>query len=285
MTRSAHRLWSPNLRGTILLAALLWPPVLLAAGAREAFAQEDARPAGQARPVSLTTSDGLRLHAVYWAGKDGGMGVVLVHMASRSSEDWRRLAERLANNGVHAIAVDLRGHGKSTTNSAGQPLTYDALTTEDFQAMVADVGAAVRFLRDETTANPDKILLLGASLGANLAIQYAAGDAKIANVMLLSPGLEYKGVTSENAVERYGDRPLFIAVSKEDRFAAKSALVLDALAKGKKYLKIYSGAGHGTKMLSREPSLEPTLFKWMYGTLIDDVTSVDPVRPPIRSPE
>ncbi len=254
---------------TLVLGTLL---VLGLSRAGPVLAQQTSgKPRG--RPVTLTTRDGFRLFATYWPGTSGGRGVVFVHGEGRSSEDWRRLGERFAGRGIHAIAMDLRGHGRSTTDPHGKRLTYDDLTPEDFKAMVEDVRAAVRYLRDKTTVNPDQIALLGASLGANLAIQYAAEDPRIANVLLLSPGLEYHGVSAENAIERYGSRPLFIAVSREDRFSAKTSLVLDAMARGKKYLKIYTGAGHGARMLTREPSLEPTLYRWISGTLLDDPMS------------
>ncbi len=274
---SAHRSRLPYLVSLIFLVAL---PTIRAEAAPDGV---KTAAASQVHSVSLKTSDGWQLHALYWPGKADGLGAVLVHMASRSSEDWRRMGERLGNNGVHALALDLRGHGRSTTGADGKTLTYADLGPDDFQAMVRDVEAAVRYLRDQTNVDPERIVLIGASLGANLAIRYAAEDPRISNVILLSPGLEYKGVTAENAVEQYGSRPLFIAVSKEDRFSAKSALVLDALARGKKYLKIYTGAGHGTKMLSREPTLEPMIYKWMYGTFVDETSPIDDAAPPVRT--
>jgi len=223
--------------------------------------------AGLSRSITIATDQGLQLHGLYVAGKEKGPGVVLLHMDGRSSEDWKLFTEKLGKHGIHALAIDLRGHGKSTRSANGKALTYDQLDEAQYLGMIRDVGAAVTYLRTRTNANPAQISLIGASIGANLAIRYAAEDARISNVLLLSPGLEYKGVAADDAVKQYGNRPLFIAVSREDNFSSRSSLILDSMAKGKKFLQIYTGAGHGTKMLSREPGLESIMISWLNGTL------------------
>jgi acetyl esterase/lipase len=132
--------------------------------------------------------------------------------------------------------------------------------------MPADVETAVAWMRQKTSVDPARISLVGASIGANLALKVGAADPRIENVALLSPGLDYKGLLTEAAVEAYGKRPIFIAVSREDAYSSKSSLLLDASAKGKHFLQIYTGAGHGTKMFAKEPGLETSLQSWLDGT-------------------
>lgn len=252
------------------------------AGAGKPAASGPSLPAGT---VTFAGEQGLTLSAEYTPGKEKGNGIVLLHMDGRSSEDWKHFAEKMGKDGFHVLALDLRGHGKSTRLPGGKTLAYENLDETQYQLMVKDVGAAVTFLRTKSSANPDAIGLAGASVGANLAIRYAATDPKISNVVLLSPGLEYKGLSSEDAVQRYGERPLFIAVSREDNFAAKSSLVLDSMARGIKLLKIFTGAGHGTKMMTREPSLELEMAGWLNGAYAadgdDDILTPSQASPPI----
>lgn len=217
-------------------------------------------------PVSFVGEGGMNLSGLYFAGREQGPGVVLVHMDGRSAEDWRHFGERISRMGFHALALDLRGHGKSTRMGSGKELVYEQLDEQQYQNMIKDVGAAVQFLRTKTVVNPDGIGLVGASVGANLSLRWASEDARINNLVLLSPGLDYKGLAAEDALQKYGERPLFIAVSREDNFAAKSSLVLDSMARGKKFLQIYTGAGHGTRMLIREPGLETAMIGWLNGT-------------------
>ena len=134
-----------------------------------------------------------------------------------------------------------------------------------------DVEAAVKQLRDKGCT---EVAIVGASIGANLALLVAADDPEITNVVLLSPGLDYKGVSTESAIETYGERPVLIVVSKEDQYSARSGLLLDSMARGYHVLEIYDGAGHGTKMLNREPSLESLLISWLNGSYRLDAEGV-----------
>ncbi len=207
--------------------------------------------------VLLKTSDGVKVHADYNAGKNT-TGVVLVHMLGRSGKDWRFFSDKLNANGMHTIAVDLRHHGANLPEGGDTTVPDEA-----YGKMRHDVEAAVAYLR---TKGCTEISIVGASIGANLALVVAADDPGISNVVLLSPGLDYKGVSLEGPIVAYGERPLLIVVSKEDQYSAKSGLLLDSEARGYHVLEIYEGAGHGTKMLNREPSLESMLISWLNGS-------------------
>ncbi len=225
----------------LLLAALAW-----------------ALPA-QAADVTLKARDGTRLHAVYQPVQGASQGVVLVHMLGRSARDWRFLSDRLNRAGFSTLAVDLRGHGANLPKGGEAP----EMTEDLALSMVEDVRAAVAFLAGEGV---QEISLVGASIGANLSLLVAADDPSIRNVVLLSPGMNIHGLDLQGAVGRYGERPLLIAVSEEDRYAARTALVLDAEARGTHHLAIYQGAGHGTRMLNKAPDLEPLIVSWLLGT-------------------
>ncbi len=228
------------LRAIVLLACLLFSSV------------------AQAEDVTLKTSDGVKIHAVYKPGKQGASGVVLVHMLKRSGKDWRFFADKLNTSGMHTIAVDLRLHGGNISDGEKPDIPDEA-----YGKMRHDVEAAVQFLRDKGCT---EISIVGASIGANLALVVAADDPDISNVVLLSPGLDYKGVSLAEPIKSYGERPVLIVVSKEDQYAAKSSLLLDSEARGYHVLEIYDGAGHGTKMLNREPALESLLISWLNGS-------------------
>ncbi|MFM7204568.1 MAG: alpha/beta hydrolase [Myxococcota bacterium] len=232
--------------------------------------------------VSIPGEGGLLQNGVYMAGKEKGSAVIFLHMDGRSLEDWRAFAERLQRSGVHVLLLDLRGHGGSTKFSGGKSLTYEQLEPAQYELMIKDVAAAVVFLRARANINPESVALVGASVGANIAARVAADDPRIANLVLLSPGLEYKGIAIEDAVQRYAERPLFLAVSREDNFSAKSSLVLDSVARGKKALRVYTGAGHGTRMLAKESSLEPQITNWLGGNYDvdgDDIITPGEMRP------
>jgi len=82
-------------------------------------------------------------------------------------------------------------------------------------------------------------------------------------VVLLSPGLNYFGVTTSDALEAYGKRPILIAASSEDTNSADSSQELVKTALGESKLLTYDGAGHGTAMLQNEPELQKIILGWL----------------------
>ena len=205
-------------------------------------------PTATAGDVNFSASDGQRIAAVHNPVGSSTRGVVLVHDDGGSGTDWEFFANRLKRTGFHTLSVDLRGHGASRVSGR--------LSTEDYAAMKGDVVAAVKWLRRQGV---EELVLIGAGLGANLALQTAAEDAEVAKLVLLSPRHRVKGVTVDGFLGRYGERPLMIAVSVEDTYASKTSLLLDSQATGEHKMEILSNAGSGTQMLDREPSLASTI--------------------------
>jgi acetyl esterase/lipase len=129
--------------------------------------------------------------------------------------------------------------------------------------MRKDVEASVAWLRSKGVTD---VACAGASIGANLCLQAAAADPAIVNVVMLSPGLNYKGVTVNEAIVAYGDRPVLLVASNDDAYSARSAAALHEKAVGQKHLEALDAAGHGTVMLNRAPGLENTMVAWINGT-------------------
>lgn len=210
-----------------------------------------------AQDLTLKVDDGTQIHALAEPVAGSEKGVVLVHMQGRHAGDWSYMGEKLAKSKMQVVMPDLRGHGKNVPE--GQTAT---LTEADFLAMERDVRAAVAWLRAQGVK---QVSCAGAALGANLCAKVAADDPQIVNLVVLSPGLNYKGVKIADAVTRYGDRPLLMVASQDDSYAYTTVVKLEERAKDAEVL-LFEKAGSGTKMLSREPELEGTLISWLIGS-------------------
>ena len=185
-----------------------------------------------AEKVFFTTEDGLTLTAVHYAN-EGKPSVVLLPMLGRNNDTWAVFAVELQNNGFDVLAIDPRGHGESQGDLA-------SFTEADFNKMVLDVAAARAFL------NKSKIFIIGASIGANNALKYASQNpANVEAIVLLSPGLNYRGVDVSQAVFK---GPVLIAASSEDSYSFDSCKRI-AEKNNAQFLQ-YAGLGHGTAMLS-----------------------------------
>ena len=96
-------------------------------------------------------------------------------------------------------------------------------------------------------------------------------------MVLLSPGLNYKGITSGGALKAYGDRPVLIVAADDDRFGPRNAEALEGMAQGQVHYELLPEGGHGTRMLTRAPNLESLVMSWLAGTF--KLMSGDLVRP------
>ena len=206
-----------------------------------------------ATDIKLTTSDGVALHAVSQVSPGAKRGVVFVHQEGRNAEDWRFLLDRVSKAQFTSVAPDLRGHGGSTAT----------ITDADYPKMIEDLRASTAWLRKQGV---NEVTCVGAGVGANLCAQAAASDPNMVNLVLLSAGMNIKGVTAGDAVQRYGDRPILIVASNDDAQARATANVLNNVAVGQKQLEMMPGSARGTKMLNDNASLEGLILSWVAGT-------------------
>ncbi len=214
----------------VLTAFLLLVGALLAGCAKQPAAEEKARDVSRI----ITASDGFALSYDYYKGS-GNKPVLLLHMLGRSKEDWKEFALQLQSRGYDVLAIDFRGHGSSSGNLA-------MFSADDFNSMVLDVEAALNFFPDT-----EQISIVGASIGANIALKYAAKNQGILRVVLLSPGKEYRGVNIEQDAKGFKGKVL-MAASKEDAYSYESVKSLQKALPQAEVIE-EQGKGHGTNML------------------------------------
>ena len=214
--------------------------------------------AAAGRPVGFVSGDGTPLTAMlYEAERRPAPAVVLVHMYTRSKSEWDGLAGRLQAEGVTALAVDLRGHGSSGGASAPS------------SAMTADVRAAMAWLAARPEVRVGDVVIIGASLGANLALRAAVEEPLVRGVVLLSPSLDYRGVRIESALLRQlGARPALLIASVQDPYALRTIRDLVDGDPGPREQRLSEAPAHGTHLLAADPIMVPVLVDWLRRTLI-----------------
>jgi dienelactone hydrolase len=195
--------------------------------------------------LNLTTSDGVRLAMTYYPSSRGreSVPVLLLHMSKGSRTDYKYLAADLQQQGFAVIVPDLRGHGDSTLQKlGGSEYTLNAakLPVEQYKFMVEkDLYAVKEFLWEKNNAkefNLNKLCVIGAEMGASVAINFTAFDAVgygdsdrgpsygrlqlgrfVQALVLLSPEVSFKGLP---LAPLPGDLrktlPVLILVGKED---------------------------------------------------------------------
>ncbi len=233
----------------IILSALA---LVTIAGA--ALAAETSAPL-QREDVTFATSDGVTVSAFFVRGRtEKAPVVILLHMLGGSKEDWVPILEKyLVPETPYAwLALDLRGHGGSTTRN-GKTISYGDFTPGDWNAAVGDVAAAKQYLSTRSDVDMDHLAIMGASIGANIALRYAATDPSVKALVLLSPGTSYRGVATSDAMVAYGNRPVLLAAAEEDGAAIEAARTLPKSARGQMLVKVFPGNIHGTRMFGVYP--------------------------------
>lgn len=218
------------------------------------------RTAAPPATVTFTTSDGWKIYASYWEAGEGKPAAILLHILTSDRHSYDAFGAKLAAAGFNVLALDSRGHGDSIKQN-GETKRYTEFDDAAYKSSLLDVAAAKDFLA-EKGANTSKLVIVGASIGANFALDYAAGDADVCAVALLSPGLNYHGVETAAAMAKYRGRPAYLVASEEDKYSADSVGKLHEIDAGA-VLKIFEAAGHGTKIFAAEPSFEDELVTWL----------------------
>lgn len=127
--------------------------------------------------ITLETEDGLHLAGWYIPPQpeSGGATVIFAHGFSGNRGNLLAQAALLVQRGYGALLFDFRNHG----DSEGEITTFGLLE-------VRDVAAALAFLLAQPEVNPDRIGLVGHSMGGAIAIRAAVQLPEVKAVVVES---------------------------------------------------------------------------------------------------
>lgn len=201
----------------------------------------------------LTTADGVKvtatLHRPPAASTTGGPppGLILAHRHGGDRQIWEGFAAFARGLGYLSVAVDLQNHGGESDNWRGA-----------FAALAAAKTALL-----EHGADPENLAVLGEELGASLALFYALDEPAMQAVVMLSPGLELRGMDAGAAIRRLKDCPVLILSARNDAYAASSAAALKAAAPVFAEAQSYSGAAQGADLFAAHGGAMSQVTQWL----------------------
>jgi len=220
--------------------------------------------------LRFKTEDGLEIVGRMYtlAGATAPLpGVIILPMHIENQTAWKPFATQLALAGYAVLTVDLRGLGET----GGTP---------DWQKAIADVRLVWREFALREEVDETRTALVGASMGANLALVAASAEPAIRTVVLISPGLVYNGVGTLETIGAYGSRPIMLIGSKADPIAQNGAAELAKLAQGEAALKEMEGSLHGTTLFINEPSLAVSILRFLEDKLKGRIVAQPPPAAP-----
>jgi pimeloyl-ACP methyl ester carboxylesterase len=207
--------------------------------------------------VALVTEDNLQLiGTMYRSSLENAPGMILLHMLNSERSVYNGLAAGLQSKGYNVLSIDFRGHGQSINNNGE---TWNDFSPEDFESMVLDVKAAKVFMGEEGIR---QVGIIGASIGANVALNYAVTDNGVRTLILLSPGRDYRGVETDTTAELL-QVPVMLVAAELDEYAYDSIRWLETDITSKKLVQRYKGSNlHGTNLFG-QTNIEELIFNWL----------------------
>jgi len=160
--------------------------------------------------VSLVAADGLRLAAWYVPSQNGAV-IIIQHGFKSNRGDVLKEAEVFARHGYGALLMDLRGHG----DSEGDLITFGLLEMQDMEA-------GYQYLLTRPEVDPERIGIIGNSMGGSVVINYAAQNPQIKAVVGHSAFSSLQD-TVETGVRTFADLPPFPFAPLIQFFAEREA--------------------------------------------------------------
>ena len=218
-----------------------------------------------ASPVTFETEDGVKINADIAFPEtvsEPVPAVIFIHQGGSDKSEWTQtdLYAQIVQQGMVALAYDVRGHGQSEGRGGRSLFDDPARAPKDLQA-------ALQFLAGQEHVDASRIAIVGSSIGANLAL-----------VGLSKPELEVKtaiaisGKTSAwinlaggaEAATTPSSVYLIAAEHEQDGLRAIWAQEIYDASADPRQVDIIPGAHqHGTGIIANRPDLQQRILNWL----------------------
>ena len=224
--------------------------------------------------VDITTDDGVKLKSTYFAPETlNAPGVILLPDTRCDRKTFGSFPRKLNEAGFAVLALDLR-YKDIIAKAGSRKEQISTILKQDLMALVKyDTKSGINFLSSKKEVDPERIALIGTSLGSRVAIISGVEyDLKALVLISLSGEVafpDYKPI--KLLLSDYGEKPILFMTAKKDwggngKAAEHNKLYNEWKKKGKKELKIWSGSGHGVEILKTKESTN-FVISWLKNNL------------------
>ncbi len=205
-------------------------------------------PSTSGSDVQIAASDGKTLYASYFAADGDSKAVILLHELYTNRSSWKPLVQPLLDSGFKVLAIDLRGYGKTKGKINWKTAQKDTVEWADW--LKAQPGV-------------QSIELVGSSMGANLALNGCAAISGCLGAVAISPGLNYFGVKTSDAVQ--AGFPALIVYADRDSYPKNDVPKMQELGGDHLEILLYSGRTHGIGLFKEHDDLAGSIVTWLAG--------------------
>ncbi len=129
-------------------------------------------------------------------------GVLLIHMLGRHMDDYRTFARFLKSRNYCVLSFNLPGHPPPSEEEENAP-DWRSFGTPQYAKMVFDVKSALQEMKKQCNVETARAYMVGAELGATLALWVTVRYGGVSKVVLLSPPLVIKRLDVQALLKTY----------------------------------------------------------------------------------
>jgi hypothetical protein len=124
-------------------------------------------------------------------------------------------------------------------------------------------SAAAQGSQPTRVEDPERVSIVGASLGMDLGVLAMAEDERVITLVGLSPLPEIMGEPTPPAVEAIGNRPLYFVAAQKVEGEMDAARQFVQVAQGAFQLRLYDTSACCTYLFMLEDDLAPSILNWL----------------------
>ena len=209
----------------------------------------------KAEQITYETSDGVKIVADYFAPPASPTTdkkapvAILIHMYPVTRQSWIPLIQPLHDAGFAIVAYDIRGKGQSTEPASKNLRSmYGEHNPSLFNEAWRDAQGALKWLSKRPECDASQATVIGASVGASIAIDFARREPRVKTVVGLSPYPETLGIKTIEHIKEIAGRAIFL-LSPDTEYPRIQDLSLACNCPMKSEHYPGTAAQHGTNLL------------------------------------
>jgi dienelactone hydrolase len=221
--------------------------------------------------IDLQTADGVKIAADWYlpvAKTDQKFpAVLLVHGFGENRHVWDDfISDHLLKNGLVVLNIDLRGHGESMWKSGEKLIANSKWSTDPLQFPL-DLETALNWLKSQEKVDSNRIGVVGAGTGGNLAFLASGKYEAVRSAVVLSGNSEQAQALGVG-LENFQPHSILYVATEGDDDAVQHARQLEKVTGFPVKVQVFEGSSaHGSNILKEVPEAATLIIDWLKNVL------------------
>lgn len=196
--------------------------------------------------ITFASKDGLMMTADWYKIDNTSFVIILCHQAGYSRGEYIETAKKFNKLGFNCLAIDQRsGDQVNGIKNETAALAKQSGKADSYAYAEMDMVAAVEYVFQQYKK---KVILLGSSYSASLALKITKENKKVAACVAFSPGEYFEKMNIQKTISGMLDKPIFVSSAKSESEKVK-ALTRELISARKIQFTPQREGVHGSRAL------------------------------------